>query len=101
MSDFFDELTEGNAQLNASAGEPFTYDGVAIARGLFTEADPTISFMGSGEDTVDEITVDVEQSLFSVAPVAKKRLVYLGVTYNCRTVTPISGGLYRFKCYRA
>jgi len=101
MSDFYDELEEANAALNEEAGEPFTYDGVSYARGLFMEPDVSVQILAAGEDSDDELTVDVEQSLFASPPVAKKRLVYNGVTYNCRAVFPVSGGLYRFRIYRA
>lgn len=99
MSDYDDELKAANAELNEEAGEPFTYNGVPYAFGLMNEPDPTINFMPAGEDTVDDVTVDVLRSLFSSVPVAKKRFVYLGVTYQCRNVFPVTGGLYRFKLY--
>lgn len=100
MSDFEDELAAANDELNEEAGEAFTYDGVLYAKGLMNEPDEVVSILPAGEDTVDEVTLDARRTLFSVRPVPKKRLVYLGVTYACRDVYPVTGGLYRFKLYR-
>ncbi len=100
MSDFYDELTAANAEFITEAGEPVTYDGVAFPNALVTEADPLMQLLPAGESADDELTVEIQISLFVTPPVAKKRMVYNGVTYNCRNVFPVSGGMYRFKCYR-
>lgn len=106
MSDFFDELTAANAEFNATAGEPFTYDGASTGVGglplvgLFTEPDVTMQIVGAGEDADDELVCDVVRTLFASQPPAKKRLVYNGVSYLARSVIPVSGGLYRFRIYR-
>lgn len=98
---YFDELSDGHAELEAEAGEDAVYLGATNVnfRGVFEEVNPTSMLVVDAMDVMDALTCDAKRSWFPTAPVKGKKVAYLGKNYVIRDVFAISGNAYRFRLY--
>lgn len=99
---YFDELSDGHNELETEAGEAAVYhgpNGDVNFKGVFEEVNPSTTLVLAAADVMDSLTCDAKRSWFATAPVAKKKVTYLGKTYVVRDVFPITGNAYRFKLY--